>query len=111
LEGHPNWYRRKEIDIVIGKKTKRAWIYFNLVEKIKGRQLLKTYRRAVPQRFTFADTEPYIPWYRQAEWDEGHVECPDCHEPLIKRSAIDYECEDCLIVWPVEQLRQKGILI
>ena len=111
LEGHPNWYRRKEIDIVIGKKTKRAWIYFNLVEKVNGRQLLKTFRRAVPQRFTFADSEPYIPWYRQAEWDEGHVECPDCHEPLKKRSAIDYECEDCLIVWPVEQLRQKGILI
>ena len=73
--------------------------------------MLQSFRRAVPQRFTFDDYEPYTPWWRQQEWDEGNVQCPDCHEPLIKRSAIDYECDDCLIVWPVEQLRQKGILI
>ncbi len=111
LEGHPTWYQRKEIEVVIGGKTWTAWIYFNIKEKVNGREMLQSFRRAVPQRFTFDDYEPYTPWWRQQEWDEGNVQCPDCHEPLIKRSAIDYECDDCLIVWPVEQLRQKGILI
>lgn len=35
LEGHPDWYRREEVDVFVedqeeGMRTERAWIYFNL---------------------------------------------------------------------------------
>ena len=43
LEGHPNWYRRKQIDIVTKGKVLKCWIYFNLREDEKGKQWHKTY--------------------------------------------------------------------
>lgn len=32
LENHPNWYQRKEIDVLIDGETHKAWLYFNEVE-------------------------------------------------------------------------------
>ena len=28
LEGHPNWYYRKKIDVVLGDDKEKAWVYF-----------------------------------------------------------------------------------
>ena len=37
LEGHPNWYRRKQIDIkLIDGKVLSCWIYFNIRERAVG---------------------------------------------------------------------------
>lgn len=38
LEGHPNWYRRKEIEIMLNNSLILAWIYF--YPKIQGRLIL-----------------------------------------------------------------------
>jgi gamma-glutamylcyclotransferase (GGCT)/AIG2-like uncharacterized protein YtfP len=46
LEGHPKWYRRKQVDIVVGKKTLSCWIYFNLKEKATNQVFHKSYVQA-----------------------------------------------------------------
>lgn len=46
LEGHPNWYRRKQVDIVVGKKTLSCWIYFNIKEKATNQVFHKSYVQA-----------------------------------------------------------------
>lgn len=46
LEGHPNWYRRKQIDVIVGKKTLSCWIYFNLKEKATNQVFHKSYVQA-----------------------------------------------------------------
>ncbi len=34
LEGHPDWYRREEVEVIVdtdlGRSIEKAWIYFNL---------------------------------------------------------------------------------
>lgn len=29
LEGHPNWYKRKQVDVSLNDKTLSCWLYFN----------------------------------------------------------------------------------
>lgn len=123
LEGHPNWYRRRQIDIRINGKIWSAWLYFNIKEKVNGRPLLKSFSRPAyhiqkPQRFTFADTPSYTPQWRLDQFEsesavqqEGQIECPDCHEPLTERTPVDFECIECCTIWPIEQLREKGITL
>jgi gamma-glutamylaminecyclotransferase len=43
LEGHPNWYRRKQIPIVVGKETLSCWIYFNIKEEVSNRTMHEEY--------------------------------------------------------------------
>lgn len=38
LEGHPNWYRRKEIEIILNNSLILAWIYF--YPQIQGKLML-----------------------------------------------------------------------
>jgi gamma-glutamylaminecyclotransferase len=58
LEGHPNWYRRKQIDIkTAGGKILKCWIYFNIREQAVGELHHKTYTQ-----------EPYkINWYKEKD--------------------------------------------
>lgn len=44
LEGHPNWYRREQIPVTCNGKTYKCWVYFNLVEKVNGQKMHKTYK-------------------------------------------------------------------
>jgi gamma-glutamylcyclotransferase (GGCT)/AIG2-like uncharacterized protein YtfP len=34
LEGHPDWYRRELVDVIVfgenGERSEKAWVYFNL---------------------------------------------------------------------------------
>lgn len=39
LEGHPNWYKREEIDIELNGKVIKTWLYFN---EDKGDTLIKS---------------------------------------------------------------------
>lgn len=43
LEGHPNWYRRKQIVIDVNKKQLKCWLYFNIREKSEGQDLHDKY--------------------------------------------------------------------
>ena len=53
LEGHPNWYCRKQIDIVVGKKTLSCWIYFNIKEKATNQVFHKSYVQA-PRKTSYS---------------------------------------------------------
>ena len=88
LEGHPTWYRRP------------------------------MYELNTPQTFTFADTPSYTPQWRLNQFDsesavqqEGQIECPDCYQPLLERTPVDFECQDCSTIWTIEELREKGITL
>lgn len=52
LEGHPTWYRRKEINIEVNGSVKKCWIYFNISHHAKGERYHKSYEQNVP-RFRF----------------------------------------------------------
>lgn len=46
LEGHPNWYRRKQVEIKMKDgKLLLCWIYFNIKEWSDGKQWHKTYEQ------------------------------------------------------------------
>lgn len=46
LEGHPNWYRREQININIKGKKVLCWVYFNLRETHTGHKHHSTYIQA-----------------------------------------------------------------
>jgi gamma-glutamylaminecyclotransferase len=69
LEGHPNWYCRKQIDIVVGKKTLSCWIYFNIKETATNQVFHKSYVQA-PRKWSY-------PTYGSS-WDSiGHSYTPN----------------------------------
>lgn len=53
LEGHPIWYCRKQIEVVVGKKTLTCWIYFNIKEKATNQVFHKSYVQA-PRKWNYS---------------------------------------------------------
>ena len=49
LEGHPRWYVRRQVPVVVNGKTITAWIYFNPTEENKwnGSNHVKSYERSI----------------------------------------------------------------
>ena len=43
LEGHPNWYKRKQVPVVVNDKEIMCWIYFNPIELNPGHKFVKSY--------------------------------------------------------------------
>ena len=87
LEGHPNWYRRKQIDIVTKGKVLKCWIYFNLREDEKDKQWHKTYTQE-PNRGR---------WYEEEDERETEVSFSKYTERQLNLLDIfeDDDCEDC----------------
>lgn len=52
LEGHPTWYCRKQIDVVVKGRKMKAWIYFNPSQSHSGKKMHKSY-------------DPYADWGRR----------------------------------------------
>ena len=96
LEGHPNWYRRKEIEIKMKDKTLMCWIYFNIRETGKGDLYHKT----------FVQTPYKSKWYEQEQEVSDEVggdkyvsifsnlgyEAP---KSVFLTNIPDDECDDC----------------
>jgi gamma-glutamylaminecyclotransferase len=56
LESHPNWYRRKQVEIKLKNgKMLVCWIYFNILESSNGNQHHKTYTQK-PFKFSWYDS-------------------------------------------------------
>lgn len=87
LEGHPNWYRRKQIDIQMKGKVLTCWIYFNLREHEKGHELHKTYTQ-LPNR---------VKWYEEEDERESEASFSRYTERQLNLLDIfeDEDCEDC----------------
>lgn len=92
LEGHPTWYRRKQIDIQMKGKVLKCWVYFNLRERANGQTLHSTYTQ-VPNR---------VKWYEQEDEKESAKEVSifsqmGYEEPKSARliDILEDECDDC----------------
>jgi gamma-glutamylaminecyclotransferase len=109
LEGHPNWYRRKQIDIVVGGKTLVCWIYFNIREKSAGNVFHKTYEKQVSQYTWFSDDKyfgfdqtdkDYSDAFEYMSDDEFDIDnekpiCVDCFHDLEYDGFANYHCSGC----------------
>jgi gamma-glutamylaminecyclotransferase len=106
LEGHPNWYRRKQIEIKMKDKTLTCWIYFNIRETGKGQEWHKTYTQS-PERVKWYEEQDEIESAKQvsifSEWgydkpksvflaDILEDDCDDCGFDIVNEKPI---CVDC----------------
>lgn len=97
LEGHPNWYERKKVDIKLNTGTVvKAWIYFNKRERSAGHELHKTFTHAAYKR----SYEPIVhisDMFDDAEFvidDESPV-CVNCYHDLEHDYFGNYYCQSC----------------
>jgi gamma-glutamylaminecyclotransferase len=83
LEGHPTWYRRKQIPIVVKGKVLTCWIYFNIKESAAGQMLHESYVQE--QRSPWR----YVPEVKKESKYTAH------NYQLSLLDYIDDECDDC----------------
>jgi gamma-glutamylcyclotransferase (GGCT)/AIG2-like uncharacterized protein YtfP len=92
LEGHPNWYRRKEIQIKMKDKTLMCWIYFNIREKGNGELYHQTYTQE-PSRVKWYEQEDIIESDRYVSiFSNLGYEKP---KSIFLSNIADDECADC----------------
>ena len=111
LEGHPNWYRRKQVPIKLNSgKVVTCWVYFNLKERPIGSQMHQSYTQQVykPSTYTFRDQ---IECTQQMIWDDAFETeddfdalnespmCVNCYSDLVvdehEISNSSYHCPQC----------------
>lgn len=86
LEGHPNWYRRKQIPIKMKDgRVLTCWIYFNIAEKYRGQEVHDTYT----QTFSHIKESATKKW-----WEEDEDEVLEAERKLGKKLYLDEFSED-----------------
>ena len=111
LEGHPQWYRRKEIEVVMKSGSiLKCWIYFNPKTYNEGMKTYATYTQGTRQWFNYggydihANTPPYTREIgfktkqpeRESfgfEWDDVQDECTPTM--ISDSEGEDYYCPLC----------------
>ena len=101
LEGHPNWYRRKQIEIVTKKGTTlTCWLYFSMTHVSDGQVLHESYEGQVhaPQRMCPYVIEPEIE--EEEEDSEFDIEnetpiCVNCFHDVEFDEFSNYYCRSC----------------
>jgi len=102
LEGHPNWYRRKQIDIqTIDGKVLKCWTYFNLRERSDREVHHKTYVQK-PYQFSWYKKQDEIETVRSygrfSEYELNLLEiykdddCDGCEFDIEKEKPICVNC-------------------
>ena len=114
LEGHPRWYIRREIPILVGKVERMCWVYFN-PKIIDGGDV---FHKTFPKQFTFAqksfDKTPKTPTFtgetketctQLSYWDSAYDEmeeikvefpvCIDCYNDIQSDGYGHYHCDSC----------------
>ena len=88
LEGHPNWYRRKQIEISMkGGKSLTCWIYFNIRETGKGQIHHKTYEQIASKS---------VKWYEEQDEKESELSFSKYTERQLNLLDIfEDDCDDC----------------
>lgn len=97
LEGHPTWYRRKQVDVKTKNGVLKCWIYFNIRERAEGKQHHKTYtQNNKPLSFWQKEDEKesdkysrdkYVSIFTQMGYDEPKSVCLE--------DILGADCEDC----------------
>jgi gamma-glutamylaminecyclotransferase len=118
LEGHPNWYRRKQIEIgMVDGKVLSCWIYFNIKERSAGEVHHKTYTQK-PYQYSWYENQDKIETSRSygrfseqlnlleiykdddCEGCEFDIEnekpiCVNCFHDLEHDEFANYHCSGC----------------
>jgi gamma-glutamylaminecyclotransferase len=115
LEGHPNWYRRKQIEVNVKGRTICCWVYFNPTENHEGKQLHKSYTQQVRNYFSFEPTKyniPAVKEYKRKYYYEDIIDdfveeedefnrknekpmCVNCFHDLEHDMFSNYHCNSC----------------
>jgi gamma-glutamylaminecyclotransferase len=110
LEGHPNWYTRKRIPILIDGKVKNCWVYFNGTEIPSGERLHKSYNQSVGFKgswvsayqqearsaasHTYTDELMYEHEQLKSRMEQEAM-CVNCYHTLKHDGFMDYHCGSC----------------
>jgi len=107
LEGHPNWYVRKQIPIRLNGKVVTAWIYFNPREENSwnGSNHVKSYERpyTLPIYQEVENVQEIIEEQTCTQYDMFDYEfpteespiCVDCFHDLQHDGFANYHCSGC----------------
>jgi gamma-glutamylaminecyclotransferase len=109
LEGHPTWYRRRQVAIEVNKKTLRCWVYFNLTVDYKGQKYHERYVQEPFNKIKFSqfDEPIYAPTQRVIRFDDlieddndfnredEQPVCVDCFNDLEFDGFCNYHCNGC----------------
>ena len=111
LEGHPNWYRRKQIPVTMHGKTLTCWLYFSLSEQVGNQPMHKSYKQEArrPQYFdwSFPKQTHKVEVYEFGKWHETEVEvaefdtenelpmCSHCYGDAHFDGFSNYHCYSC----------------
>jgi len=124
LEGHPKWYRRKQINITLKSKVIVCWVYFNIKETSQGKHhhstfIQKTqawiYKEPKFQSFDNYGTishrkkynEPqakkmFADWFEDVSDDTPEFDvknelpmCVACYNDLVFDGFNNYHCSSC----------------
>ena len=115
LEGHPQWYKREQIPVMVKGKVILCWVYFNPIKLQPHHTFLKTYTQMIPKKRT---SKTWTKTYRKpvktfkefsqiSLFDDCHADdtgtsfnkekkCPKCNTVNIEfDSWANYYCEGC----------------
>lgn len=89
LEGHPRWYKRKQIPINIGGSIVKCWIYFSQSEPHQGQHYHKSYIQNY-KKFTIPSYAKPLPPVKQTA-----MECQSCLEWYDVEEDESEFCNEC----------------
>lgn len=107
LEGHPNFYTRKQIDISIGKNKIKCWVYFNT--KLKSTpvdKLLKSFKQEPYKPIGYGNSIAPVAYPTSGlvtpTWkgkydsikDEAPL-CPTCYDYVTYDMFGSHYCKNC----------------
>ena len=120
LEGHPKWYRRKQVEVKVNGTSMMCWIYFNPTQRVDGREMhstfIQSWARYDKPRYeqvykpaevynTIKKTYPKEPlfldeWLEEDEILEFDITnekpiCIDCFHDVEYDGFANYHCSGC----------------
>ena len=97
LEGHPKWYCRRQIPIMVNGKQVMCWIYFNVQTISTGKVWHKTYKK------TYVPSTPAKSVYSQGSFNNSFWATPDpVDSPFRKEPKVTYYYENDELDWGVD---------
>lgn len=101
LEGHPNWYERKQVNVRSAGRTYNAWVYFNPKDVTPSTELHKSFKRRTDSVYTpdvdLSETHTCLDY----GWDDNDFPtehtpyCVDCFSDLQHDGFSNYYCSSC----------------
>ena len=94
LEGHPTWYRRKLVNILVNRERVSCWLYFNIMQDITANDTLhKTYKQVAykqsPKQFELIREE------MEFNVEDECPMCIACYGDLVSDGFDHFDCDWC----------------